>query len=217
MSERVLLVPFLRGSKKNVSIAEVSHILDEQEKNQIEIAPWPEFPEKPKVLFSIAHNGDHIFIKYDVTETDALARYEHINDPVHKDSCVEFFINFDNEKSYYNIEFNRLGTCMGSYGTQRENRTLLPVEVLKKIKHECTLRHVEISKEPGINWTLTVSVPAEVFCFHNFSSMPHQNCRMNFYKCGDDLTHPHYLVWNDIVSEQPDFHLSEFFGKVEFM
>ncbi len=217
MSERVLLVPFLQGSKKNVSISAVSQILDGQEKHQIAIAPWPEFPEKPTVLFSIAHDGRHLFIKYDVTETEVLARYRHTNDPVYKDSCVEFFINFDDGRYYYNIEFNRLGTCLGSYGTQRENRTALPVELLKKIKHERTLRQVEINNGPAINWTLTVSVPIDVFCFHNFSSIQYQNCRMNFYKCGDDLSHPHYLVWNNIEWFEPNFHLPEFFGKAEFL
>lgn len=217
MSERVLLVPFLQGAKKNVSITEVSQILDGLEKNQIAIAPWSEFPEKPTVLFSIAHDGRHLFIKYDVTETEVLARYKHINDPVYKDSCVEFFINFGNEEPYYNLEFNRLGTCLGSYGEDRENRTSLPVERLKKIKHERTLRQVEINHEPAINWTLAVSVPIEVFCFHSFDSIQYQNCRMNFYKCGDDLAHPHYLVWNSIEWPEPNFHLPQFFGKVEFL
>jgi len=217
MSERVLSVPFLQGLKKNVSIAEVSRILDGQKKNHIDIAPWPEFPEKPTVLFSIAHDDEHLFIKYDVTETEVLARYRHTNDPVYKDSCVEFFINFDDEKSYYNIEFNRLGTCMGSYGTQRKNRTALPVSLLKTIKYECALKQLKDFGELMTNWTLTVAVPVNVFCFHNFKTIRNKKCRMNFYKCGDDLSHPHYLVWNNVVSELPNFHLPEFFGKVEFI
>jgi hypothetical protein len=217
MSEEVLLIPFIRGSKENISIGEVSDILDHQQKNRIDIAPWPGFIGKPKVLFSIAHNGGHLFIKYDVTETEVLARYKHINDPVYKDSCVEFFINFDNEKSYYNIEFNRLGTCLGGYGTERENRTELPVPLLKTIKHERTLKQIKDFGEPVINWTLTVSVPIQVFCFHKFKTIRHQESKMNFFKCGDDLSHPHYLVWGNIDWPEPNFHLPEFFGKVEFL
>lgn len=43
-----------------------------------------------------------------------------------------------------------------------------------------------------------------------------QNAGVNFYKCGDDLPKPHYLCWNPIKSETPDFHLPEFFGNAIF-
>jgi hypothetical protein len=130
---------------------------------------------------------------------------------------VEFFIGFNDEKSYYNIEFNRLGTCLGRYGSEREDRTELPVDVLKTIRYDRTLKQIKQTNEPTINWTLTVAVPVEIFCFHRINSLQHTKSRMNFFKCGDDLSQPHYLAWNNIVSEKPNFHLPEFFGKVEFM
>jgi hypothetical protein len=213
---RSLQVPFLRIANRVFSLHDVALSLSGRD-NPIDIAPWREFTDKPKVSFSISHNGSHIFIKYDVTEKEVLARYRDINDPVYKDSCVEFFIGFNDEPSYYNIEFNRLGVCLGRFGPERENRKELPVEILKKIKYDRTLRQVEVNNEPEINWTLTVSVPISVFCFHNFNSIQRQNCRVNFYKCGDDLTRPHYLAWNKIDWPEPNFHLPQFFGKVEFM
>jgi len=213
---RSLQVPFLGIANKGFTLHDVALALGGHD-NPIDIAPWREFEEKPAVSFSIAHNGSHLFIKYNVTEKEVLARYRHINDPVYKDSCVEFFIVFNDEPSYYNIEFNRLGTCLGRFGPERENRAELPVEILKKIKYERTLRQVKVNHEPEINWTLTVSVPVSVFCFHNFGSIQRQNCRMNFYKCGDDLSYPHYLAWNNIEWFEPNFHLPQFFGKVEFM
>ncbi|MGZ3751000.1 MAG: carbohydrate-binding family 9-like protein [Mucilaginibacter sp.] len=216
MSNKRLQIPFLNDVNKD-RLEEISALLDKQEKHFIDIAPWPEFKDKPKVSFSIAHSKDAIFIKYDVTEKEVLARYKEINDPVYKDSCVEFFIDFDNDKAYYNIEFNRLGTCLGRFGADRENRAELPMDVLKTIKFERTLKQIKDSTEPAINWTLTVSVPIQVFCFHHFSSIQQVKCKMNFYKCGDDLSEPHYLAWNNIISEKPSFHLPEFFGEVEFM
>jgi hypothetical protein len=38
--------------------------------------------------------------------------------------------------------------------------------------------------------------------------------RANFYKCGDELQVPHFLSWNPIGVETPDFHRPEFFGKL---
>lgn len=217
MDQKSLQIPFLSGLHKHIRLHEVSTLLDRQEKNLIDIAPWKEYANKPEVSFKIAHDGAHIFIKYDVTESEVLARYKHINDPVYKDSCVEFFIGFDDDKDYYNVEFNRLGTCLGRFGPERENRAEIPEDVLKTIKYERTLKQKPDADDMAINWTLTVAVPVGVFCFHRFNTFQHLNSKMNFFKCGDDLSEPHYLAWNNIISKEPDFHLPEFFGKVEFM
>ena len=40
--------------------------------------------------------------------------------------------------------------------------------------------------------------------------------RANFYKCGDELDKPHYLSWNPINLEKPNFHCPEFFGTLFF-
>ncbi|HWD89280.1 MAG TPA: carbohydrate-binding family 9-like protein [Mucilaginibacter sp.] len=213
---RSLQVPSLGAANQGFSLHEIAASLNGHD-HLVDIAPWKAFRDKPKVGFSIAHNSSNVFIKYDVTEKEVLARYRHINDPVFKDSCVEFFISFNNEPDYYNIEFNRLGTCLGRYGRERDDRIELPVELLKTIKYERTLRQVEINHEPEINWTLTVAVPINIFCYHNFETIGRRNCRMNFYKCGDDLSHPHYLAWNNIDWPEPNFHLPQFFGKVEFL
>jgi hypothetical protein len=220
MTDKTLSILPLLGVTKATSIGEISSLLDEQKKHLIDIEPWPAYPEYidlPKVAFSIAHSGDCIFIKYDVTEHEVLARYKQINDPVYKDSCVEFFIIFDNDKSYYNIEFNRLGTCLGRYGSERENRTSLSIELLKKIRYDRTLNQMKDVDNTAINWTLTVAIPIEVFCYHKFSSIQHKKSRINFFKCGDDLSQPHYLAWNNIIADEPDFHLPQFFGKAEFL
>jgi Carbohydrate-binding family 9 len=217
MSIKSLQIPYLYGLKKNVLIGDVSILLDKIEKNYIDITPWPEFYDKPKVSFSIAYNRESIFLKYDVVETEVLARYRKTNDPVHKDSCVEFFIVFEDNKGYYNLEFNRLGTCFGSFGTHRNIRTLLPVEILETIKTERTITPNKDDIETVVNWTLMLIIPKQVFCFHKIYSLRHKKCKVNFFKCGDDLMQPHYLAWNPIISGKPDFHLPEFFCYAEFM
>ena len=40
---------------------------------------------------------------------------------------------------------------------------------------------------------------------------------LGIIKCGDDLTVPHFLSWNPIKTEKPDFHRPEFFGTVKFV
>ncbi len=38
----------------------------------------------------------------------------------------------------------------------------------------------------------------------------------NFYKCGDKLTVPHFVTWNSIGTNKPDFHQPKFFGELYF-
>jgi hypothetical protein len=219
MTGKTLQIHPLPGVNIYTPIVDISSLLDGQKNNFIDIEPWPEYPEYydlPKVSFSIAHSTDCIFIKYDVQEHEVLARYRKTNDPVYKDSCVEFFIAFDDDQAYYNLEFNRFGTCLGSFGPGKEARTLLPVEQLEAIRYERTLLQKREAKEPAVNWTLTLAIPVQVFSFHHFNSFQGKKCKVNFYKCGDDLSQPHYLAWNNIESPKPNFHLPDFFGRAEF-
>jgi len=41
--------------------------------------------------------------------------------------------------------------------------------------------------------------------------------RANFYKCGDKLTVPHYVTWNPVGTENPDYHQPEHFGLLKFI
>jgi hypothetical protein len=219
MVENILHITRLPGVSQNTPVGNVVALLEKQKSHPVNIQPWPEYPEYydlPKVSFRIAHGNDCIFIKYDVEEHEVLARYRNTNDPVYKDSCVEFFIAFDDEKTYYNLEFNRLGTCLGGFGVPGETRASLPAELLETIRHERSILQKKGGAEPTINWTLMLVIPIQVFCFHPVNILKGKKCRVNFYKCGDDLTQPHYLAWRNIVTPKPDFHQPDFFGNAEF-
>ncbi|QEM10700.1 carbohydrate-binding family 9-like protein [Mucilaginibacter rubeus] len=211
-----LTVPFLGLISQASPIAHVSYLLDNHEKNHIGMTPWPGNGYKPDVHFAIAFSNDSIFIKYYVSETSVRATYMKPNEPVHKDSCVEFFVSFDEGKGYYSFDFNCAGTCMLSYGTNRTNRKLLPEAAIRTIRHHTNLKLVDDNRTGGIGWDLTLMIPLEVFCNHSIKSLNGKQCRVNFYKCGDELPEPHFLAWNNIKSEDCNFHLPEFFGKMIF-
>jgi hypothetical protein len=212
-----LEVPFLPAAHRNPSIGEVSEQLNKLQKNAIDIAPWPAYDYKPSVTFTVAHNNDCLFIKYFVQEDAIRAVYRKTNDPVYRDSCVEFFIGFGDEAGYYNLEFNSLGTCMFGFGPEKNNRTLIPEAVSRKIKRRAALSIAPVSGAAGaVSWELSLQIPTRAFCFHQISSFHGQACRVNFYKCGDDLPAPHFLSWTPIESPEPDFHLPQFFGTLQF-
>jgi hypothetical protein len=198
------------------SIEQVSLALDQKEKLPINITPWPDFNYLPNVAFAIAHDGDKIFLKYYVEENTVIAVHRKTNGPVYKDSCVEFFIAFDDEKDYYNIEFNCAGSCHVGYGSNRENRRLVPPHLIRKIKYQASFKSIEILQAHIIKWELIVIIPISIFYYRKLATLKNQLCRVNFYKCGDELPQPHYVCWNNIFSAAPNFHLSEFFRSACF-
>lgn len=207
-----LSVSFLPGTNKNTPLNTISDLLDNCQCSGIDVSPWSNVKSLPEVKFAIAFGENSIFVKYYVIEKELKAVYSMPNDPVYKDSCVELFIALDEKGNYYNLEFNCLGIALVEFGAGREGRTLLPSSVIKKIQSQTILK----SKHGLINWELTLSIPFELFYYHILTSLKGLTCSANFHKCGDDLEEPHFLVWNNIVNDTPDFHLPEHFGKLVF-
>ena len=172
-----LQVPYFSNLETQSSLSNISKLLDLQKRENIGIAPWPQYNYKPVVSFSIAHNGHSIFLKYYITEKETKAVYTEINQPVYRDSCVEFFIAFGNNKEYYNLEFNSIGTCLAGFGAGRENRKQLPATVLGQIEFE-TFRHP--TENQNCYWELCLAIPASVFCYHNLSDLAGHSCKGNF-------------------------------------
>jgi Carbohydrate-binding family 9 len=210
-------VPFIESISYTDPIVELSGKADGVIKNQISNTPWAKYTYRPYVSFAIAHAKNCILLKYYVTEKNSRAVYCNSNDPVFKDSCVEFFISFGDDKRYYNFEFNCFGTCLLGFGANRVERRLLPAEIIKKIHSQTVISPDNGSSEQKIHWQLTLAIPFEVFSFHSIISLKEQDCKVNFYKCGDDLPEPHFLVWNNIIAPYPDFHLSQYFGGMKFL
>lgn len=213
---KLLKVPYISLINKNTPIEIAAAVLNTLDRNHIDNAPWEDFPYKPEVSFTFAYGDDCIFLKYCVLEETVLAAYSRANDPVHLDSCVEFFIGFDEEPGYYNFEFNCIGTCYGGYGSDRNKRELLKESLINLIKCHSLIKK-QYSPRSAFYWELTILIPFEAFGFHRLVSLVNKHCKVNFYKCGDHLPVPHYLCWNDIHSPSPDFHLPAFFGNAEFL
>lgn len=195
----------------NNSISNASTALDQLEKHTLDFTPWPSYPYKPHVRFAIAHDNNFIFLKYYVTEKSIRAAAGRTNGNVWEDACVEFFVSFD-DKGYYNLEFNCIGTGLIGFGKEKPTRQRLPDETIRQIKYQSVISN----EADEIHWELTLMIPVGVFAHHQLSFLSGTKCRANFYKCGDALPHPHFVAWSNIEAPQPNFHLPEFFGALEF-
>ena len=115
-------------------IKEVSFCLDSINRNLLNQVPWTQYNYLPFVHFVMAYGADCIFLKYYVIEKFIRAANGTSNTAVYQDSCVEFFISFDDEKTYYNFEFNCIGTMRIGYGETKTERELLPGQLIRAVK-----------------------------------------------------------------------------------
>jgi len=173
--------------------------------------------EHVQVNFSIGHDGSNIFLRYDVQEEQVRAVNTEFNSAVWEDSCVEFFFSFEEDDNYYNFEINAIGTVLGAYGKNRNERTWLPASLLKQIETRSSLGSEPFEANKDFNsWDIFIRIPIRVFCYNNHKDLSGKQGMANFYKCGDKLDKPHFLSWKPVETEKPDFHLPEFFGQLSF-
>jgi Carbohydrate-binding family 9 len=200
-------------------LEEVSVILDKQsEKIHIDTLNWEEFNYKPDVKLSIAYSDLEIFIKYYVTENYFKAEKTETNQMVCEDSCVEFFVSPEDDGIYYNMEFNGIGTCLLGTGTGREDSKKANPVVVSKIRRLTSSGTKPIKENEGeYTWTITVAIPFEVFFHHKIEDLKGLTFRANFYKCGDMLKVPHFVTWNPVGTQNPDYHQPVYFGLLKFV
>lgn len=201
------------------TLQEVAVLLEAQtDLNAIDVVNWVAFPYQPKVSFRIGHHDNQIWIKFYIGEAHVLAMRTTTNSATHRDSCLEFFVDPLQDGNYYNFEFNAIGVTHLAYGPSRKDREFVdPAIIEEQIKIESSLGKdpfLEVSGE--ITWDMTVVIPAATFTQTKSLSLKGLKSKANFYKCGDETSKPHYLSWNPVGTERPDFHQPLFFGNLVF-
>jgi hypothetical protein len=171
---------------------------------------WPSNGYKPFTTAYAYLAGESLRVEFRTFEECVVSTWAKPNDPVWRDSCVEFFVNFFPKESdrYMNFETNPAGAMLIGFGASREDRVLLD--------DDRAAFGIRARGEPGF-WSVEYGIPFDFVARHyGMPFRPVKGTRMaaNFYKCGDDTPFPHHYVWNPIRSELPDFHRPESFGRL---
>lgn len=201
------------------SMEEVSARLDELgEGHAIDTVNWKDFSYKPGVRFNIAWGEREIYIKYYVRESNVKAEKSRTNEMVCEDSCVEFFVSPADDGLYYNLEFNPIGTALMGSGHGRHDSTRADARIVDGIRRLASMGDAPFGEISGdLQWTITLAIPLETFFHHKTGSLKGKSFRANFYKCGDKLSNPHFVTWNPVGTEKPDYHRPEHFGILKFV
>ncbi|MBM1105471.1 hypothetical protein JQC67_04880 [Aurantibacter crassamenti] len=216
--KKVLKVKEIQYSGE-ADLSKVSELLESNtEIHSISTNNWKDFQYQPEVQFRIAHNNNQIWLKYYVKEKSIRAVVTETNGSVHLDSCVEFFFDPQVDGNYYNFEFNCIGVTHLAYGPGRGKRDFIDAEIIdKEILTSSTLGKKAFDEKSGSHtWEMTIVIPASSLTHDNDIVLKGLTTNANFYKCGDKSAEPHFLSWNPVKTERPDFHRPEFFGAVIF-
>ena len=187
------------------------------EANEISNCNWPqEFPYTPQASFKAFHNGEKLFLQFNVTEKDIHAVITNNFGEVWTDPCVEAFIAPD-ENTYYNFECTCIGRMLVACHAKDKETEKMSLDTLSTIERYPSLGKENFSlKEGETTWSIIEVIPVSALFNHKIESWEGKTMRANFYKCGDNLPTPHFLSWNKIDFPRPNFHLPEFFGEITF-
>ena len=199
------------NDKLEMDFSGLKNLFQSVERNAIDQCPWSaEFPYKPTVDFAVLHNEDAIILNYQVEEQFVKGQFIRPNENVWEDSCVEFFTSLDNKETYFNFEFNVLGTGLIGYGSSvKSERNRLSAEQIETVNTFTQVNNIAGRKK----WEIFLVIPKALLGESEFSG---KSYHANFYKCGDALPEPHFIAWNAIDNPKPNFHLPQFFGELVF-
>ncbi|MEE4117343.1 MAG: carbohydrate-binding family 9-like protein [Marinilabiliaceae bacterium] len=199
-------------------LAEISARLDKlSSAESIDTVNWKDFNYKPEVKFVIAYSDSELFIKYYVSEDFVKAEKGYDNEMVCEDSCVEFFVAPAEDGKYLNFEFNSIGVCYMGSGTGRHDSKPVDRSMVSRVRRHSSLGTGTFPEKTGRQeWELTVAIPLDLLFGKEFTIAKGTRVKANFYKCGDMLTRPHYLTWNEVLTSEPDYHRPEYFGELLF-
>lgn len=155
----------------------------------------------------ICWDDEAIYIRMEAEEPRLRMRETGLLAEVCEDSCMEFFLQPTQRPEYLNFEMNPDRAMWLGIGVDADTRIrlLVPeVETLLDVRSAYTLN----------GWKLTYRIPfsfIRIF-FPDFEAKEGLCVRGNVYKCGEKTADPHFMAWCPTVYEEPNFHMSEYFG-----
>lgn len=177
---------------------------------------------RPRVLARLGWDDDALFVIFRVEDRYVRAVAANHQDPVYRDSCVEFFFTPGSSAglSYFNIEVNCGGAML--FWWHAEGKEAIPVAAEDcdqvEIAHSLP-RIVDPEIEEPTTWTLEYRLPFTVvkkYCPDAEKPARGVVWKANFYKCADGTSHPHWLTWSFVDHPTPRFHMPEHFGTLKF-
>jgi len=182
--------------------------------------PWEDSGHRPRTQARLLYDAGFLAIIFRVEDQYVRAVARQFQDNVCADSCVEFFVSpLTDSDAYFNFEVNCGGTMLLYRCASRDETLTVAAEDGGTICMATTLpRIVEPEITDPTTWTVEYHIPFGLFATYFSATAPVSGTqwRANFYKCGDQTSHPHWGSWAPVDTQRPDFHQPGFFQPILF-
>ncbi len=166
---------------------------------------WKEFYQPINTTFKVLRGPEGISVLMHTDEKNLLCERAEENSDVCCDSCMEFFFKPNPwDPRYINFELNPNGVMNSSVGNGRHGRIYNT--------EDRSIFSIESDAKDG-DWTLKFYIP-DAFLIEKVGKIA-SVCKGNFYKCGEDTDHSHFITWCEVEVDKPDYHIPDFFGFIE--
>jgi hypothetical protein len=195
------------------SVLEVSHFRPESSDH------------RPVTKVKVLYDEEALHVIFRVADRYVRSVQTDYQAPVCTDSCVEWFAQPRPDKGYINFEVNAGGALLCSY-IEDPTRTpvgfkqfeLLPSALGQQVSIVHSLPAVidpEITQP--VDWVVQLRVPLTLFEHYigKLGALQGQRWQANFYKCGDQTSHPHWAAWSPV--QALNFHQPRDFAPILFV
>ena len=157
----------------------------------------------------LCYDDSNRYVHLRAVEKDIRAEYTAPLSPVYQDSCLEFFFMPEGGDRYFNFEMNPNGCLYIELGHNRSDRFI-------QYRDDISDRFDIKTAKTDDGWEVFYRIPLDFIrlFYPDFEFIG--SLRANIYKCGDMTTAKHYLSWNPVTSQKPDFHRPQDFGEMIF-
>ncbi|MBD5210029.1 MAG: hypothetical protein HDS69_07860 [Bacteroidales bacterium] len=209
-----LLIPYIK-ELDNKTLDEAMPILEERGvRCPIDSLNWPqEYPYHPLTVVNAAHSDEAIFLDFFVRCNYLRAVNAESNSPVWEDSCVSFFVRPQPDGEYWSFHINCIGAINASRRTTRRPVHRLSTEEIDTIECYASCGYQPFREVEGLfTWNVVVRIPLSLIGVE-YKGLP-VLMKGNLYKCASGTSQPHFLSWNPVGTQHPDFHSPQSFGDI---
>jgi hypothetical protein len=176
----------------------------------------------PTAKAKVLYDDQNIYVIFQVKDRYVRSVVTETQGQVYNDSCVEFFFSPDANAplNYFNIETNCGGTKLMEYHNLASKKwSSMPIADVNNIEIAHSMpRVVDPQIDSVTTWTLEYRVPIATLKKFAKVTQPGKGVtwKANFYKLKEKGFNIHYKTWSVIQNVEPDFHLPQFFGTLNF-
>lgn len=179
---------------------------------------------RPRTQVRMLYDDENIYTIFRVEDNYVRSVHTDYCGLVCTDSCVEVYLHPRADKGYFNFEFNCGGVLNVSYIEDHE-RTPDGFKKFMKLPadhgHMVSVYHsmpevVDPEIQEPTTWILECAIPVKLIEEYvgALGDVNGQSWKGNFYKCGDDTSHPHWGAWSPVTAV--NFHLPDCYGTFRF-